>query len=344
MFAKHYIIEQMAGIDVSNLIDYTSWNADAQTLFYEGRGISALFDEQRTVRDWLEQIDQHIFGGIRYGVDGKFESKLLRGSETLSSMVSLNAEDHCLEPPEFSRPTWLGVINELKIQHPLRTFEETCTPEECMIVGSSHQLDFGESINLEAICSSGDPDKCNFSWGVSDGDGSGSGGGSLSTSIGGTTTFTAPLSNYACKPVQISLFGNGKLVYTWTSITTDADNGKVAYLQCDAGETSCTPYWGIWPEDMECPDNKCCCWCHYHGYDCAGTIVPTYSHGWPAGYRIGGGSATICAANDPPGSANCPGGDCSSWVGDIIDWRGVCGSECADLNVSCCPEDLVLGL
>jgi len=344
MFAKHYIIEEMAGIDVSDLIDYTSWDADAQTLFYEGRGVSILFDEQQTVRDWLEQIDQHIFAGLRYGADGKFESKLLRGAEAPSTMLSLNDEAHCLETPQFSRQTWLGVINELKVQHPLRTFEETCTPEECMIIGSTHQLDLGESINLEAICSSGDPDKCNFSWDVSEASG-GSGGGSLSTNIGNATTYTAPMTNYACVPAVIKLYGNGKLVYTWSSITTDYDNGKVAYLQCNAGDYSCIPFWGYWPSNMECPDNKCCCWCTYRGYDCKGILVPTYSHGWPAGYRNpDGGDAAVCGNNTPPYSATCDGSSCVDWVDDRMDWRGVCGADCADLNESCCPEDLIFGL
>jgi hypothetical protein len=340
MFSKHYILEDMAEVTCPGLVDYTTWDADAQTLFYEGRGLSIYFKQQRQVREWFDQIDQHIFAGLRDGADGELESKLLRGAETTSSMPSLNPEEDCIEPPQFTRQSWLNTTNELKVQHPFRMFEEVCTWESCTILAASHQVDLGDNMNLDAVCSEGDPGKCNFRWELD-------GGGSLSSNVGDSVTYTAPETvTGLCRAPAIRLIVNGHAVDTWWVLPTDYENGLVAYLSLDlvndpTTEANCAPFWGVWPGNMECPDNKCCCWCTYRGYDCAGEETDYY-HGWPCGYRVGGGTADVCGDNDPPGSGNCPGG-CSGWNGDIIDWRGVCGAECADPDGECCPWDLIMG-
>lgn len=340
--AKYYMLDTMIGRSGADLVDTTSWDTDAATLYNEGRGVSILFAQQRAVADWWEQIDQHIFGGVRLDVDGKFEHKLLRGSESTSSMISLNADEHCLELPQFKRNTWLDVVNEVKVQHPLRLFEEVCECNTCGISASTHQLDFSESLNLSASCSSGDANKCNFTWELGGGLG-----GSLSTTVGDSTTYTAPGSNNSCGLGHIRLLCNGLLVDTWTISVTDYDDTGVAYIQINHDEDpttyyQCIPFWGYWPSGYTCPTNKCCCWCHYRGYDCRG-LETTYYHGWPCGFRPGQSlGATVCSDNTPPYSINC-GDDslCESYEGDTADFRGQPGF--ADEGTGCCPWEIVQG-
>lgn len=346
MWAKYYIMESLGEIDVTDVIDVDSWDEDAATLFNEGRGLSIKFDSQQTIREWYEQIDAHIFGGLRQGVDGKFESKLLRGAESTGDMLSLTPEDDCVDLPQLSRSTWLNIINEVKIQHPLRSFEEACECGTCNISATTHQVDLGESLNLSVVCGSGDANKCNFSWELS-------GPGSISSSIGDSTTYTAPLGNSNCEITRVKLYCNGYHRDTWLISTTDYDNVGVAYLHVNLTDettsATCTPWWAYWPGNKDCAETYCCCWCHYRGFNCQG-VATSYYQGWPCGYRAKSGNtpAQLCGDNIPSGSSNCYADPafipCEIFLnrGDLFDFRGEC-AQCADEGVSCCPADLILG-
>jgi len=52
----------------------------------------------------------------------KFKIKLFRGGDEVDDMPSIREED-CLTEPLFDRPSFLGTINDIKVQYGKRLFE-----------------------------------------------------------------------------------------------------------------------------------------------------------------------------------------------------------------------------
>jgi len=52
----------------------------------------------------------------------KFKIKLFRGGDVVEDMPSVREED-CLTEPLFDRPSFLGTLNDVKIQYGKRLFE-----------------------------------------------------------------------------------------------------------------------------------------------------------------------------------------------------------------------------
>lgn len=264
MFAKHYIIEEMAGVEASGLVDYTTWNADAETLFYEGRGISIYFRQQRSVREWLEQIDQHIFGGFRLGVDGEFESKLLRGTESVGSMPSLTPEEDCVSAPQFTRQSWLNVTNELKVQHPLRLFEDLPCNCDGVIGYTTLEMQVNEQQTLTVageslvIC-----DYSEYTWEII------TGSGTLSPASGQSIVYTAPATNSNCtnNPTIALKCGWFTTVDTITIAVNEVTANTIAYWT----STGCGYEDSASCDADPCPPTRWCC--RYYKWDCSGTAT-----------------------------------------------------------------------
>jgi len=88
----------------------------ALTLYEENRGISALLNQQQSLETYIETVNAHIDAILRYGCDGAFHPKLIRDDYDLDDLETID-ETMLLDKPEFSRGSWIGTINEVKVQY-----------------------------------------------------------------------------------------------------------------------------------------------------------------------------------------------------------------------------------
>lgn len=113
--AIRHILHDLAGLPEAWLDD-TDFATMAQTLYLEGRGISLLMDSQNDAMSYIETINGHIDGIVRYGNDGKFHPKLIRDDYTVGDLPTID-ESIVLEDPALSRKSWIDTINEVKVQY-----------------------------------------------------------------------------------------------------------------------------------------------------------------------------------------------------------------------------------
>lgn len=113
--ALWYIIHEMTGLPAIWL-DEIDFADVAGKLMLEQRGISCLFDQQNSALSYIENVNNHIDGIVRYGSDAKFHPFLLRKDYDADSLEVID-ESILLEEPTFSRKSWIETINEVKIQY-----------------------------------------------------------------------------------------------------------------------------------------------------------------------------------------------------------------------------------
>jgi hypothetical protein len=312
-------MNELAGLPESQ-IDIASWDADAYTLETEDIGLSILFRQQNSVHKWFEQIDKHIFAGIRQTVSGTFGSKLLRGAETFMPMLSPASD--LVEPPEFTRQSWLNTVNELKVQHPLRKLEEIpCNCDGTISYTTLHM----DKVDIQNLSVTGETlGSCNYdeyTW-------THTGGGSLSADSGQSVLYMAPSSNPDCNssPV-ISLYCNGDLVDSIT-ITINIVEGCTGVGSSQHAYRYC--------ED-ECAVAGCCC----VYYRCDGTVslMGDGCTEWgtnPLGfcgscYWYDGGCSNPLDTNCAAGQSFGPGG-----CGGAEGWTDLRTAQM--ISDGCCPE------
>ncbi|MGI4991074.1 phage tail protein (plasmid) [Halobacteriovorax sp. GFR7] len=99
--------------------------AMGETLYDEGFGLSMLWDNEKTIKDVLDDIMQHISGYYYEDkISGKIRFGLMRSdydTETLDLLESPTV----IEVEEFTRSTWDGSMNEITVAYsdPARYFE-----------------------------------------------------------------------------------------------------------------------------------------------------------------------------------------------------------------------------
>ena len=115
MHATWYILKNLRGFPEEWLHE-GDFAAAAETLLTENRGISLLIDSLQACLGYIENINTHIDGILRYGSDGKFHPKLIRNDYTVSEL-SLIDQTMLLDEPEINRKSWLDTVNEMKVQY-----------------------------------------------------------------------------------------------------------------------------------------------------------------------------------------------------------------------------------
>lgn len=113
--AMYYILSNLAGLPTS-WFDLDDFEAITNTLYFENRGISVLFDRQQSVLGYLESVNAHVDNIIMYGSDAKFHPKLIRDDYDIESIPTIN-ESVLLDDPSFSRGSWIDTVNEVKVQY-----------------------------------------------------------------------------------------------------------------------------------------------------------------------------------------------------------------------------------
>ena len=113
--AMHYILHDLTGLP-ETWLDEDDFEAMAETLYIEGRGISLLMDSQQSALNYLESINSHIDAIVRYGSDGKFHPKLIRDDYTPANLPTID-ESVVLDDPTISRKSWIDTVNEIKVQY-----------------------------------------------------------------------------------------------------------------------------------------------------------------------------------------------------------------------------------
>lgn len=113
--ALWYIFNNMTGLPATWL-DITTFAEVAATLKTEELGISICFDQYQTALTYLEGINAHADNIIKYGNDGKFHLKLMRGDYDIETLPLID-ENIMLDNPTLSRKSWIDTINEIKVQY-----------------------------------------------------------------------------------------------------------------------------------------------------------------------------------------------------------------------------------
>jgi hypothetical protein len=103
----------------STSIDTSAFNSVATVLQTECFGLSMLMSDYQNAQSYIENILSHIDGLITYTSAGLFTLKLLR-ADSLYANIPMIRDDYLLEPPVYNKKTFIGTINELKVQYPLR--------------------------------------------------------------------------------------------------------------------------------------------------------------------------------------------------------------------------------
>lgn len=110
-----FIMHNLTGLPESWLHS-DDFAAIASILSTECRGMSVLFERQDNALNYLENINNHIDGIIRYGADGKFHPKLIRNDYIADDLLVVD-ESTMLDDPVFNRKSWIDTINEVKVQY-----------------------------------------------------------------------------------------------------------------------------------------------------------------------------------------------------------------------------------
>lgn len=119
MHAIWYILHHMTGLPETWLHtdDFKTVAATLNNYIdQEERGIAILFDQQQPAVAYLENINTHIDGILRYGSDGKFHPKLMRNDYNVATLPLVD-ESIMLDKPTLSRKSWIDTINELTVQY-----------------------------------------------------------------------------------------------------------------------------------------------------------------------------------------------------------------------------------
>jgi hypothetical protein len=114
-YAIHYILHELTGLP-ETWLDEDDFEAMAETLYGEGRGISILMDSQQGALNYLESINSHVDAIVLYGSDGKFHPKLIRDDYAVGDLPLID-EGVVLDDPAFNRKSWIDTINEIKVQY-----------------------------------------------------------------------------------------------------------------------------------------------------------------------------------------------------------------------------------
>jgi len=111
----YYILHDLAGLPDTWLYE-DDYSDLADSLYLEDRGMSVLFRDQNSVMSYLEMVNNHIDGILRYGSDGKFHYKLIREDYDIGTLPLIDKEV-LLEDPTLTRRSWIDTINEMKVQY-----------------------------------------------------------------------------------------------------------------------------------------------------------------------------------------------------------------------------------
>jgi len=115
MHAIWYILNNLCQLD-ETWLNESEFEEVADVLLLEGRGISMLIDRDQTALDYIQVINQHIDGILRYGSDAQFHPKLIRDDYDIATIPTLDEVD-CLDDPSFTRKSWIDTLNETKVQY-----------------------------------------------------------------------------------------------------------------------------------------------------------------------------------------------------------------------------------
>lgn len=115
MAVTYYILKTMCGLPASWLND-TDFGIVDNTLRFEYRGISVFFKDSVPALTYLNGILSHVDAILRYGSDGQFHPKLIRDDYTVASIPTID-EDDLLDDISLTRPSWIGTVNEIKVQY-----------------------------------------------------------------------------------------------------------------------------------------------------------------------------------------------------------------------------------
>lgn len=116
-----HILNNMVGFPESWL-DPSSFQAAADKLYGEGRGISMSFGEAKPAIDYIDNLLSHVVGRLPYGADGQFHLDILRDDYDRDALPVID-ESICTEPPTIKRKSWADTVNEVKAKYTERFYE-----------------------------------------------------------------------------------------------------------------------------------------------------------------------------------------------------------------------------
>lgn len=97
-------------------VNLTNFRTHAETCYTEGIGFTQLIDEQTTVRDVLDIIEQHIDGYIGPNpLTGEFEVKLARQDYTLAS--EFQSDESNTRVLNWNKGDWAQTYNRIRIRY-----------------------------------------------------------------------------------------------------------------------------------------------------------------------------------------------------------------------------------
>lgn len=118
-----YVLVDLVGIP-EEMLDETSFLAAAQTLYDEGRGVSALMRAEVSAKDWVQTVLQHADGVLIWGTVsgvGKLQLKLVRDNYDTETLPVVDVAD-LLSQPRFDRLSWPETLGEVKVQYNKRIY------------------------------------------------------------------------------------------------------------------------------------------------------------------------------------------------------------------------------
>ena len=133
-----YLLRELAHLS-ETWLDESDFSYMASVLNNEYRGISMLLVSQRSVIEYLQNINAHIDCVLVYGSDGKFHPKLIRNDYAVSSLPSID-ESVLMEEPTFSRKSWNDTLNAIKVQ-----YSELISIREKIVAGTTYAVGDNQS-------------------------------------------------------------------------------------------------------------------------------------------------------------------------------------------------------
>jgi hypothetical protein len=137
--AIYYVLTEILGLP-STYLNTTSFATAAETLYWEGRGITMLANTANEGTNYIEALLQHGSAALRFRADGKFHLHLLRKDVAFYDIPIVD-EDMILEEPQIDRKAWLDTSNEIKVQYVKRV------TSNCPCTASSVSLQMTECID-----------------------------------------------------------------------------------------------------------------------------------------------------------------------------------------------------
>lgn len=96
-------------------IDDASFEAAAATLVTEAFGLSFLWTQQRQIRDFVQEVIDHVSGALTVSPStGKFQLKLIRADYDVGTLPVMD-EDTIVAVESYQRAGWGETINELTV-------------------------------------------------------------------------------------------------------------------------------------------------------------------------------------------------------------------------------------